>query len=100
MPIEDEDEGRLYFVIVNAEEQYAIRRADEPIPLDWSAVGKQGRKSECLQYIEEVWTDMRPLSMRQRARSRQTVAGNNLSASLVCLQTSIGGLGDPGGVHA
>ena len=33
-------------------------------PLDWREGGKRGTKAECLAYIKEVWTDMRPLSLR------------------------------------
>ena len=35
-------------------------------PLGWQEVGKQGLKAECLAYIKDVWTDMRPLSLRQK----------------------------------
>ena len=27
--------------------------------------GKSGSKDECLQFVREVWTDMRPLSIRK-----------------------------------
>ncbi len=66
MPSNDQDDTRTYLVVVNAEEQYSIWPMDKAIPPGWSAVGKQGPKSECLHYIEEVWTDMRPLSLRRR----------------------------------
>jgi MbtH protein len=67
MPSTDQQEdSRTYLVVVNAEEQYSIWPADKNVPAGWNAVGKQGGKSECLQYIEEVWTDMRPLSLRRR----------------------------------
>lgn len=62
---EGDDEG-LYTVVKNHEEQYSIWPADRPLPAGWSAVGKSGSKAECLAYIEEVWTDMRPLSLRQK----------------------------------
>ncbi len=55
-----------YVVVINDEEQYSIWRDDRAVPAGWRSVGKQGPKSECLQYIEEVWTDMRPLSLRKR----------------------------------
>jgi MbtH protein len=53
-----------YTVVVNHEEQYSIWFADREIPLGWKEVGKAGNKDECLSYIKEVWTDMRPLSLR------------------------------------
>ncbi len=63
---EDRDDGIIYKVVVNHEEQYSIWFADRELPLGWREVGKQGTKAECLAYIEEVWTDMRPLSLRKQ----------------------------------
>lgn len=54
-----------YEVVINHEEQYSIWAADREIPLGWKAVGKRGSKEQCLEHIKEVWTDMRPLSLRQ-----------------------------------
>lgn len=54
-----------FLAVVNHEEQYSIWSADREIPAGWKATGKQGSKEECLAYIEEVWTDMRPLSLRK-----------------------------------
>ena len=63
---EDEKEDtRQYKVVVNHEEQYSIWFADREPPLGWGEVGKRGLKDECLAYIKEVWTDMRPLSLRK-----------------------------------
>jgi MbtH protein len=65
MPEEEEDD-RTYKVVVNHEEQYSIWFADREPPAGWREVGKQGPKAECLEYINEVWTDMRPLSLRKQ----------------------------------
>lgn len=54
-----------YLVVRNHEEQYSIWLADHEIPAGWETVGKRGRKDECLAFIEETWTDMRPLSLRR-----------------------------------
>jgi len=62
----EEDEGMLYTVVVNHEEQYSIWPEFKEIPAGWRAVGKTGPKAECLAYVKEVWTDMRPLSLRRR----------------------------------
>jgi MbtH protein len=62
---EDEVDNRLYKVVINHEEQYSIWPIDRENPLGWNDVGKSGSKQECLEYIEEVWTDMRPLSLRK-----------------------------------
>jgi MbtH protein len=66
MPEEDEEDTRLYQVVVNDEEQYSIWPVDRELPLGWRPDGTSGRKSECLAHIDEVWTDMRPLSLRRR----------------------------------
>ncbi len=64
---EDEPEDTtIYKVVVNHEEQYSIWPADRDNPLGWSDVGKIGPKAACLEYIKEVWTDMRPLSLRKK----------------------------------
>ena len=61
----EEDDKRTYTVVVNHEEQYSIWFADRELPAGWRAVGKAGTKAECLKHIGEVWTDMRPLSLRK-----------------------------------
>jgi MbtH protein len=62
----EEDETLVYQVVVNHEEQYSIWPDYKEIPAGWRAVGKSGLKPECLAYIKEVWTDMRPLSLRKQ----------------------------------
>jgi MbtH protein len=62
---EDED-TTVYRVVVNHEEQYSIWPDYKPAPLGWRDGGKKGLKAECLAYIKEVWTDMRPLSLRRK----------------------------------
>ena len=60
------DDNTIYKVVVNHEKQYSILPADRENPLGWKDAGKSGSKDNCLAFIEEVWTDMRPLSLRQR----------------------------------
>jgi MbtH protein len=67
---DDQEDNRAYKVVVNGEEQYSIWFADRATPPGWHEVGKQGSKPECLAYIEEVWTDMRPLSLRKSMAER------------------------------
>ncbi|HTQ13896.1 MAG TPA: MbtH family protein [Rhizomicrobium sp.] len=62
----DEPDGRIYKVVINLEEQYSIWPAERENPLGWRDAGKTGTKQECLDYIKEVWTDMRPLSLRKK----------------------------------
>src|SRR5258707_1114977 len=64
MSRDEEDDKTIYRVVVNHEEQYSIWPADRENALGWNDVGKVGPKAECLEYIKEVWTDMRPLSLR------------------------------------
>lgn len=54
----------IYEVVVNQEGQYSIWPANKIVPNGWEAVGRKGSKESCLEYIGEVWTDMRPLSLR------------------------------------
>jgi MbtH protein len=63
---EEDDDKQQYTVVVNHEEQYSIWFVDRAIPNGWREVGKTGTKAECLDYIDAVWTDMRPLSLRTK----------------------------------
>ena len=66
MDRDEREDLTTYKVVVNHEEQYSIWPADRDIPSGWTDAGKAGNKRECLEYIEEVWTDMRPLSLRKK----------------------------------
>jgi uncharacterized protein YbdZ (MbtH family) len=67
MSFNNEDEDKtIYKVVVNHEEQYSIWPEYRDNPLGWNDAGKVGPKAECLAYIKEVWTDMRPLSLRKK----------------------------------
>jgi MbtH protein len=58
-----------HVVVVNHEEQYSIWPAGSALPAGWRAEGTSGTRQDCLDHIERVWTDMRPLSLRQRMAS-------------------------------
>ena len=58
-------EDEIYQVVRNGEEQYSIWRANRTLPQGWYAAEFTGSKDECLAHIDEVWTDMRPLSLRR-----------------------------------
>jgi MbtH protein len=60
----DDETGR-YRVVYNDEEQYSIWPEDRPNPPGWHDDGFAGDKAACLAHINEVWTDMRPLSLRR-----------------------------------
>ena len=59
------EDDRTYDVVMNDEEQYSIWDVDRPVPAGWRTVGFRGSKADCLAHIEEVWTDMRPRSLRE-----------------------------------
>jgi MbtH protein len=71
---DDNEDQTIYKVVVNHEEQYSIWPADRENALGWSDAGKSGAKQECLSYIEDVWTDMRPLSLRKKMEASEQTA--------------------------
>jgi len=64
----DENGMEKYDVVMNDEEQYSVWRVGREVPAGWRSVGVRGTKDECLGYIEEHWTDMRPRSVREAMR--------------------------------
>lgn len=64
--MDEQEDKTIYDVVVNDEEQYSIWPSHKEIPAGWKAAGKTGPKAECLAYVEEVWTDMRPKRLRQK----------------------------------
>jgi MbtH protein len=84
----EEEDTREYVVLVNSEEQYSLWLADLDVPKGWREVFSRNNKKACLEYVKEVWTDMRPLSLRKAmAAHAQTQAAG-------------GGEGAPGGQPA
>ncbi len=63
---EDQEDTIIYKVVMNHEEQYSIWPVERENALGWLDAGKSGTKEECLAYIKEVWTDLRPLSLRKQ----------------------------------
>jgi MbtH protein len=55
-----------YKVVVSDEGRYSIWPNDRNDPPGWKNAGHTGSKAKCLEYINRPWTDMRPLSLRQR----------------------------------
>jgi MbtH protein len=62
----------IYRVVLNDEEQYSVWPADRYLPPGWSATGFSGLKGDCLAHIDQVWTDMRPASLRRPLADRLT----------------------------
>ena len=73
--MDEQEELTTYKVVVNHEEQYSIWPAERENPLGWTDAGKSGTKAECLTFIEEVWTDMRPLGVRCFMEERNSASG-------------------------
>lgn len=69
MADEEEDKG-VYIVLINEEEQYSLWRKGMKIPPGWKFADKEGSRTECSAYVDSVWTDMRPLSLRRRMDGR------------------------------
>ena len=76
MRSEETEDNTIYKVVLNHEEQYSIWPADRENALGWNDAGKTGTKEECLAYIKEVWTDMRPLSLRKRMAEAAQASGS------------------------
>jgi MbtH protein len=70
MNTNEQSDTAVYIVLINDEEQYSLWRKDIDIPAGWRAVGPQGTQEECSSYVDSVWTDMRPLSLRRKMASR------------------------------
>jgi MbtH protein len=58
-------DGDRFVVVNNDEEQYSIWSAERELPDGWRETGFSGARLECLDHIDEVWTDMRPASLRR-----------------------------------
>ena len=70
MGSDESEQAQPCLVLVNEEEQYCLWRQGIPVPNGWRQV-KEGPRSECLAYVQEVWTDMRPLSLRKASTTQQ-----------------------------
>ncbi len=70
-----DDENGEYLVVINEEAQYSIWPVDRDLPVGWAAQGKRGSRDECLDHIEQVWTDMRPKSLRDALESPGSLIG-------------------------
>jgi MbtH protein len=75
MSREEKEDTTVYKVVVNNEEQYSIWPTWRDNAPGWRDAGKSGLKEECLGWIREVWTDMRPLSLRKQMEERDQRKG-------------------------
>jgi MbtH protein len=58
------DTDEMYVIVRNDEEQYSIWRSGRAVPAGWETVGEPASREDCLARIGELWTDMRPASLR------------------------------------
>lgn len=65
------EQDQVYIPVMNHEEQFSIWFADREVPHGWKQVGEPGTKDECLDYIEQIWEDMRPLSLREKIKNKK-----------------------------
>jgi uncharacterized protein YbdZ (MbtH family) len=77
----EHEDTTIYKVVVNHEEQYSIWPADRENALGWNDAGKTGTKEECLGHIKEVWTDMRPLSLRRKMEEAAALSADAIPSS-------------------
>ena len=77
MSEEQREDRTIYRVVINHEEQYSIWPADRENALGWNDVGITGTKQEVMDYIKEVWTDMRPLSLRKKMEEAERAREQN-----------------------
>jgi MbtH protein len=55
-----DDDTTTYQVLRNDEDQYSLWPLSNDVPAGWHTVGKEGTREECMSYVDEVWTEMRP----------------------------------------
>lgn len=60
-----DNENNQFCVVVNSEKQYSYWFADRPMPAGWKSTGFVGSRSQCLTEVDNIWTDMRPLSVQK-----------------------------------
>jgi uncharacterized protein YbdZ (MbtH family) len=60
-----DDETGTFLVLVNDEEQRSLWPTFADVPVGWRKVFGEASRAECLAYVEEHWTDIRPKSLRE-----------------------------------
>jgi len=80
MQRDEREDATIYKVVVNHEEQYSIWPADLENAPGWRDAGASGSKADCLDYVKEVWVDMRPLGLRKRMEMEMEMDGAGQAA--------------------
>ena len=71
---EDELNALPHIVLINHEEQYSLWRADMDIPNGWRQCFGPDSRDSCIAWVDKVWTDMRPLSLRKAMEEDERLA--------------------------
>lgn len=61
-----DDENGTFLVLVNDEDQHSLWPAFADVPAGWRIAFGTAPRQECLDYVEENWTDMRPAGLVRR----------------------------------
>lgn len=64
-----EETDGSYHVLLNDEEQYSVWPATVDVPAAWRIALSDANHQDCLAFIENNWTDMRPRSLRSAMAS-------------------------------
>lgn len=70
-----EDDSAPFLALVNDEQQYSLWPQRIPVPSGWTTA-HSGSRRECLDFIGQTWTDLRPRSVAaaEAAEARQFAA--------------------------
>jgi len=68
-------------VVVNHEDQYAIWPAGRENPAGWLDEGTRGTEEDCASRVEQIWTDLRPRSLRSHMASVAQPGSSSTSRS-------------------
>jgi MbtH protein len=66
-----EDESATYHVLVNDENQHSLWPEFADVPAGWQVVLRSAGRAECIDYVNEHWTDMRPKSLADAMSAEQ-----------------------------
>jgi MbtH protein len=66
-PPASHDDDQQYLVVRNECEQYGLWPVGLKVPPGWNPVGIEGSGNDCMAYVRQVWTDIRPAHLRTPA---------------------------------
>ncbi|MEY9928574.1 uncharacterized protein YbdZ (MbtH family) [Catenulispora sp. GP43] len=60
-----DDENGSFYVVVNDEDQHSLWPVFAEVPAGWRVAFGEANRADCLGYVEQNWTDLRPRSLRE-----------------------------------